>query len=57
MSRQVIHCTVDYCRYNEHRYCALESIQIAPQAPVMADGDAAELPSTFCASFEAKDDV
>ncbi len=57
MDRQVIHCTVEYCRYNEHRYCALKSIQIASQAPEMVDGQLSELPNTFCASFEQKDDL
>lgn len=55
MSGQIIRCTVEYCRYNEHRFCALDTIQISTQPPTMADGEETVLPSTFCASFESKE--
>lgn len=55
MKGQVIHCTVDYCQYNEHRYCSLDTVQIEVQAQEMVDGEESGLPVTFCASFQAKD--
>lgn len=52
MHRQVIHCTVTYCRYNVHEFCALDSIQISTQTVEMVDGQKEPLPPTFCASYE-----
>ena len=56
MSNQNIHCSVAFCRYNEHgERCSLNQIIVTSQARRGAEQSyAVQASDTSCASFEAK---
>ena len=51
LGRQTISCNVQSCAYNEHEYCSLQNIQVAPCANCHNGCPDDE---SMCASYENK---